>query len=763
MTVLVLFPHFLSGYEFGYGHDLRQQHFPFFEEFRRIMLDWIKFENFPNVFQEDSLPFYSWNLFLGNNFFASKSYYVVGDIYNYIFLPFHKLSYFDIRLLQTILRIFMAAGSMFLYLRKTYKKQLPLIVGSLAYAFSFWVFFYMIQPMFHSFYSFVPLYFLGMEAYLQDKKKILFIVMTTVLLFTNYYLFYTISFFSVFYYIYRYYCLEKKWENFVKETSILIGYYFIGVLMAMIMILPTIYYITGNGRVGVLESSLFYPFETYLYMVQSFFAPGQDNAFLVGNYRYDEIALWSGTIVMLLVPQILNEKDFRFRKATTILYTILILMFVILPGSSLFHGLSEANFRWLFLLVMMNIFVACRYLENPQVINKKNLIITATIGFLVNIVLTPILMQINVFSGGGDEYLGKIWFAISIVITSYILIKKSKHWKSFVLVMLCIDILVCSPAYRRQLGPMYFNEAGLIEKATQGIQTPENKEFLQFLRVYGEPVDKLYFRTLISYNNLYWSYSLNTSVFNELRDLMTYDSTVSPSIFDLKNFSDMDFFEEKEVFLPEWKMNFRAPDLVNFLNVKYAILVEGDKLPHENYEFIGMYNEVSVYRNLDALPLGTTYSSVVTYHELKERDENKLSALLKWIIVESEEDKLEIEENLKDQKRESFVETEYGGNRFRGYITTEDESFIVIQLPYDEGWIAEVNGEKRKIYRVNGGFMGVALDAGENTVDMYFVPKGFIEGSVLSGIGLVLFVVVVIEDGLKKKKRRGALYSKNSG
>ncbi len=159
LIVMILVPHFDSGYAFGYGHDMRHQHYPFFEEFRKLMLSWIKIENFPYVFQGENLPFYSWDLFLGNNFFASKSYYVLGDIYNYIFLPFLNLDYLDIRLWQTILKFIVAASTMFMSLKKTYTKPLPLIVGSLGYAFSFWAFGYMTHPMLHSFYTLAPLYF----------------------------------------------------------------------------------------------------------------------------------------------------------------------------------------------------------------------------------------------------------------------------------------------------------------------------------------------------------------------------------------------------------------------------------------------------------------------------------------------------------------------------------------------------------------------------------------------------------------------------
>ena len=65
----------LGGREFLFNADQRLQYNYFYDEWLRLIEKFITNGEF---------PFYSWNTFLGNNFYASKAYYVVGDI----FLPF---------------------------------------------------------------------------------------------------------------------------------------------------------------------------------------------------------------------------------------------------------------------------------------------------------------------------------------------------------------------------------------------------------------------------------------------------------------------------------------------------------------------------------------------------------------------------------------------------------------------------------------------------------------------------------------------------
>ena len=69
------------------------------------------------------------------------------------------------------------------------------IIGALSYAFSAWVIFFLGQMPFVSFYALLPLYFIGIELYFRKDRHILFIISVAILLFTNYYFFFSLSMF----------------------------------------------------------------------------------------------------------------------------------------------------------------------------------------------------------------------------------------------------------------------------------------------------------------------------------------------------------------------------------------------------------------------------------------------------------------------------------------------------------------------------------------------------------------------------------------
>ena len=83
LTVLLSFGIYIVRVgDFVLGYDFQYQHLFFYAEFKRLLFS-------------GQLPFWSRNLFLGANFYASKAYYLVGDPFAYIAIlfPLEKLTY----------------------------------------------------------------------------------------------------------------------------------------------------------------------------------------------------------------------------------------------------------------------------------------------------------------------------------------------------------------------------------------------------------------------------------------------------------------------------------------------------------------------------------------------------------------------------------------------------------------------------------------------------------------------------------------------
>ena len=176
-------PNLLAHIPVTYGTDLKPEQFFFNMEFTNLM---------NQFFKKGTLPFYSWSMFLGTNFFASQTFYIMGDPFTWASLLFQNLNFFDRTLLLEIGKFFISAFSMFYLLRTMKISEKVSFFGGLCYAFSGWAIFFSGQLMFHSFYCLVPLYFCGIEKYLITGKKMQFLLITAILLSSHWYFFYTL-------------------------------------------------------------------------------------------------------------------------------------------------------------------------------------------------------------------------------------------------------------------------------------------------------------------------------------------------------------------------------------------------------------------------------------------------------------------------------------------------------------------------------------------------------------------------------------------
>lgn len=91
------------------------------------------------------------------------------------------------------------------------------------------------------------------------------------------------------------------------------------------------------------------------------------------------------------------------------------------------------------------------------------------------------------------------------------------------------------------------------------------------------------------------------------------------------------------------------------------------------------------------------------------------------------------------------AKAEINGRELKWNIPSATEGqYLYISVPYDEGFKAYINGEESEMYRVMTGFTAIKLKDGENNVRLYFTPRGFTAGAVitLAGIGLCVLWLI---------------------
>ena len=80
----------------------------------------------------------------------------------------------------------------------------------------------------------------------------------------------------------------------------------------------------------------------------------------------------------------------------------------------------------------------------------------------------------------------------------------------------------------------------------------------------------------------------------------------------------------------------------------------------------------------------------------------------------------------------------------------KSSGYACFEIAYDEGWHVEIDGqeiEKEAIYDV---FLGAKIPEGKHSIKIYYIPQGFIAGSIISIISLILLICLVIFYDKKK-------------
>ncbi|MEN6595220.1 MAG: YfhO family protein [Clostridiaceae bacterium] len=113
-------------------------------------------------------------------------------------------------------------------------------------------------------------------------------------------------------------------------------------------------------------------------------------------------------------------------------------------------------------------------------------------------------------------------------------------------------------------------------------------------------------------------------------------------------------------------------------------------------------------------------------------------------------------ESVSKLKEDEFTFTRLDNKRIEGSITTSSPKVLCFTFLTDSGWSATVNGEPAELQLIDGAFMGVLLNAGENEVTLsYHVPNiGVYAG--ISAAAAVLYSLLLVLNARGKKKKGNA-------
>ena len=313
--------------------DGLKQHFIILKDFHETMRNFLS--NPAN-----GLDLFSWNMGLGMDVIGQYSYYILGDPFAYLSLLFPEESLEIVYSVLILVRMFFVGFAFIQYAKYHKHSNINILLGAIIYTFSSFALFAGVRhPYFLNAMILFPFLLLAVDKLLKENKKVPLAVWVAISAISNYYFFYMHTIMLVIYAIIQYICEYRKEgiKHFFKKLGSGILAYIIGILIASIILLPTIYAFFNSARTGE-ETICQYSLDYYkcLFSINLCTAYGD-------NWSYIGVS----SIILLMLPILLMR---RKQHKVFFSYLIVATLFLVIPIlGSIMNGFSFPHNRWSFI------------------------------------------------------------------------------------------------------------------------------------------------------------------------------------------------------------------------------------------------------------------------------------------------------------------------------------------------------------------------------------------------------------------------------
>ena len=98
----------------------------------------------------------------------------------------------------------------------------------------------------------------------------------------------------------------------------------------------------------------------------------------------------------------------------------------------------------------------------------------------------------------------------------------------------------------------------------------------------------------------------------------------------------------------------------------------------------------------------------------------------------------------------------YAENTYTAEVNNSSDrrQMLCVPLLYSEGWTAVIDGKETKLYSINSGLCGIEIPSGAHQVSLTYEMPHKIAGIALSGVGVVIYLILLIYWSKKRRKNR---------
>ena len=767
MAFLMFIPFIIydQGYFLYYG-DFDVQQIPFY----RLIHDSIRSSNF----------FWSFNTDLGANLIGSYSFYLISSPFFWLTIPFKSEAVPYLMAPLLMLKFSLASLTAYMYLSRYVKNKNLAVLGGILYAFSGFSIYNIFFNHFHEAIVIFPLLLWSLDLFMYDKKRGIFGLLVFASCCLNYYFFVSQVVFILIYWSIK--MMFKSYKCTLKEFGILAFEAILGVLLSMVILLPSILTVMQNSRVDEHINGwyaiLYDTPQRYLHIIHSMFfppdIPARPNFTPDSNSKWASISLWLPFFGMCGVIGFIQSKTSHWLKRLLVVLFVFSMIPLLNSTFQLFNACYYA--RWFYTATLMMSLATILSLEsvktNWERAIKWSLIITLSISLSIG--LMPVLSKNNgeqTLKFGLEVYPSRLWMytfisIFSIIAFTFIIKNFYQNRKTLYTILMIFTMIVSlsSSIYIISLGK---------------IQSPNTNNYMIPYVINGK--NDLALEDTKNCRADFYECIDNQGMFWQIPTIQAFHSVVPGSIMefyksigvkrDVASRPKSNVYAIRSLLSCRWLFDYKN-DSHNFFDSST------NKTVMPGYKFHSFQSGHDIWENEYYIPFGFSYDNYITTDQFMGINESdRHLALLKAIVLDNDDvakynDILSFsspnlmsytqDEYFKDcidRKKGSCYYFDRDNNGFTAKIdlSNDKDKLIFFSIPYEKGWRAEINGEKVEITKANIGFMAVRAFGGkDNTIRFSYKTPGLTLGLIISIISLLIFIAykLFIDKYLKQNEMK---------
>ena len=710
--------------------------------------------------------FFNWAIDIGSDFTSSLSFYNLGSPFFWISLIFKPEQFPFVMPWIFMLKYAVAGVCAFIWLRRYIDDFRFALLGALLYTFSGFQAGNMVFYHFHDAVAFFPLFLLGVDAAVHDKKWGVMAAAVGINALVNWNFFVGEVIFVILYYIVRYDVikrLKKKEGNAVlKEVLHCLAEGLLGGGIAAIILLPSVMTMLGNTRINnhiVGKDALVFSSGDYVQFFRALFFPGEPLHYSSAVSKTNWYSINAYLPLVGVIPVIVLWK--HTPKGYGWLRTILVIALVtaLIPFlNNIFVLLNEEPYRrWYYMPILLMSLAASLVLKDAKddEVLRNSLKKGSLLGIAAIVCVCGFLL---VYPWESDGTIG-IYQERQFLLLTFMGIA------GLIMLYLFAGILC-----RKKTGTLLLIVGVLGYSLTNivlniSIHQKKNDGWNSSAEVYSSIIESV--RNLkpnvLPYRYTLWDSYNNRNMTNSMTSVNSFISTVDNGIFE--------FYDA--ILMHRHTGSPTGQDgIADLLSSRYT--VSARRLNKPLVQTIEtLKGPVYVYDiGESALPIGFGYDSYVTRSEFDDYPyRSDLGYVMLRTLVVNDADEAEVSAYLMhyDLSRASFSRAEKtadlrkrrasSSENFHADTTSFGADFyadqaqaVFFSVPYSKRWTASVNGEPARILNING-LMAVLVQEGQNQIEFtYDISVNVIAGAI-SMLSLAAELVLLVWMRKKETKK----------